>query len=186
MGTGPEGCKTMKNRRIKEMNKILSTLGLAVLGVAILVGAAGADDMAITAQNEAVTEVTVSPSSISTWALTPGVANTYGSATSFTLNSNDADGAKVEVKETGSAPNTADGKMYSTTATDTLDNALVLKSGTSTITQRTLSEANQQIYGTSAAGTSGAIDFDYEQTVGWADPVATDYAITVTFTATAP
>ena len=81
MGTGPEGCKTMKNRRIREMNKILSTLGLAVLGVAILVGAAAAGTDTETQSVSATlgTSGSITATAVTGWALSVGNPTTTSS-----------------------------------------------------------------------------------------------------------
>jgi hypothetical protein len=162
------------------MSKFFNAMAVAVLGIAMLMGAASAADMTLQATNSATTEVTVSPDSISEWALTTGTANTYFAST-LTLSTNNPDGAEVYAKEPVNGNNVADGKMYSPDVNDNLDQALVLMGDS--VADITLSGSDQLLYYRSSTGVSADVPFNYVQTVDWADPVADDYEITVTFTA---
>jgi hypothetical protein len=72
------------------------------------------------------------------------------------------------------------GKMASTTASDTLDAAMVL-SAAGGAGDVSLTGTAQDIYAAHAAG-SADISTTFKQTVSYLDPVAADYSITVTFT----
>jgi hypothetical protein len=165
------------------MSKIFNLLGLAVLGIALLVGSAAAEDMALTGDVHSSVEVVLSPLTAISWASIVVGENTYdAAATSATVNSNIGifENATLSVKETGAGDNVADGKMYSPTTTHALTNALVLDP-TTVGTERTLSAVDQEFFRLMLAGTQ-LVDFNFKQTVAYTDPAATDYAAVVTFT----
>lgn len=189
MGTGPEECKTMKNRRIKEMNKILSTLGLAVLGVAILVGAAaaGTDDSTGVTAEVPLTYTIVAPDSMDFNVMTIGSANTVETDSGVTyadlsLTTNGV--VDLQAYESGvTGSEVSDGKMHKDGSATHLTNALqvTVGSGTKTAVGASSGAAATVL---SDATTNANIKITFEQTPTSADS-AGDYEITVTFAAIA-
>lgn len=169
------------------MNKIWNSLGLAVLGIALLVGSATATDMQVDGQLTESVDVTVNPTSISTWGLAVG-SNTYGSTVGVTMSANleASRKATLSAKETASGSNIADGKMYSSSEAHVMSNALQLDV-TSPLPQATaiaaLSDTNQDMYVMTVPNTI-LVSFNYKQAVAYTDPASTDYGILVTFTGT--
>jgi len=134
-------------------------------------------------------EVSVSSETIDDWVLNVG-DNVYSAAqttVTVTATLESGDDAQLDVKETVSVSNAADGKMYSSTI-DAIDGedgiltyALVLRGITQGANLVTLSDSNQPFYTLTDTG-SMAVDFDYEQKIGPLDNPASDYGIVVTFT----
>jgi len=162
-------------------------LGLAVLGVALLVGAAAADDMTLNGELTESIDISLGVASIPHWAIVVGdnpdavtatatIAANLGSNRKATLN------AKETASDSGS--NIADGKMRSPTASHVMTAALAIDTtstggGESDIEALTASDQPLAVITTA---TSHEVAFDYHQTVGYGDPAANDYGIVVTFT----
>lgn len=169
------------------MNKIWNSLGLAVLGIALLVGSATATDMQVDGQLTESVDVTVNPTSIDTWGLVVG-SNTLGSTVGVTMSANleASRKATLSAKETASGSNTADGKMHSSLESHALGDELQLDV-TSPLPQANsiaaLSGTSQDMYVMTAPSTI-LVSFNYKQAVAYTDPASDDYGILVTFTGT--
>jgi len=157
------------------MSKISYSLGLVVLGIALLVGAASAGSTASVSgdvkANTATINVLVPSVDFETFAFgdnTKEVSGFINVATNYDvkLQANEADG---------------DGKMSS--GANTLTNAL--KVGTDDFTPVAISSTATTVSDTITAGSSANHAGKFVQTVVPTDTVADDYTITVTFAAVA-
>ncbi len=154
------------------MNKISYSLGLVVLGIALLVGAASAGDTASVSgdvkANTATINVLVPSVDFETFAFgdnTKDVSDFISVATNYDV--------KLQANEAG-----GDGKM--SVDANTLSNAL--KVGIGTFTPAAISGTAADVSGTISTGTN-SLAGKFVQTVVPTDPVDDDYAITVTFAA---
>jgi hypothetical protein len=174
------------------MNKILSSLGLAVLGIAILVGAAGAVDDATGATSitgsypEAIS--VSAPSDITSWILSQQNDNIYSSSSlpTATISSNIAGSVYLKVKDarTGFPEGLLAGHMTNhatlSSATKQLSGAMTIKANTGT--EQTLSGTATTIY-TLTSPDSATPSITFSQDVAATDSAGT-YYITVTFIGT--
>ncbi len=176
------------------MNKIWNSLGLAVLGIALLVGAAMAEEITLTGNVDAVVDISTDPSYATAFTLNPASSMPELAEDSMTVKS--TDNWKVEVSDEDTT-NTA-GKMtkYSSAAYVTstkLATGLVLDwlsggsigSGSGAVLP-TDGTGNILVTG-GATGSSGTdVGFRYKQASSYDDDrlTGTDvYRIVVTFTA---
>ena len=161
------------------MNKIWNSLGIAVLGIALLVGAATADTSGTTdidADVENIYAITA-PGAITGWSLNTIGVNSYdSSAHSVTLGTVSSNSAwKVQVSEVG-----GDGQMASAAAsTDKL--AAIHASSDAFVASDVTMSATAQNIATGTATASTNLDIDYKQTIAYTDVVHGDYAIQLTY-----
>lgn len=167
------------------MNTIWSTLGLAVLGIAVLLGTAAAEESNEVEVSGAVAAasfvINVQPSSTTTMTLTRG---TTASATdSITISAN-ADW-KLDVDDTSETP-ASPGYMVGTSLGiigSPLENPF--KVGPTGSAQTGLATGPVSIVSNGAAGANNqAVTIDYEQPVS-GDEVAGSYSIALTYTLSA-
>jgi len=164
------------------MSKFFNALAVAVLGIALLMGAASAADMAITGTLGASTEVTVSNPSVA-WTLYVG-SNTH-TGESATINSNIIDAsndATLSVAEvaSNSGNNVADGYMAIDASPYTaLASPLGLDAADPGTDKIPITGIAAVIYKLEAAG-SQTINFDLKQAIGTDAPGT--YKATLAFT----
>jgi hypothetical protein len=168
------------------MSKFFNALAVAVLGIALLMGAASAETASVTGNVISAVQVSAGPTGATNLQLDPAAtpkeqtdAVTVKSTTAWKLDVSDADTSNTNgfMKEwTGSA--------Y---ASAVLANAMQIKYGAAYGTTATLPTAFTMASGSTATGDSGqAVNFKYSQPVSYGDAKLTSnvYRIVVTFTVT--
>jgi len=152
------------------MSKISYSLGLVVLGIALLVGAASAGETAtVTGDVPTLTTVNVLQTSVDFGTFAVG-DNTKTVADFINVVTNDD--VKLQANEAD-----GDGKM--SVGANTLANAL--KVGTDDFTPVAISSTATTVSDTITAGSSANHAGKFVQTVAATDALANDYTITVTF-----
>jgi hypothetical protein len=166
------------------MSKFFNALAVAVLGIALLMGAASAASVTVTGTLSTVTEVTVAHDTVA-WALTVGTNEKAGE--SVALTTNNGAGATVSVAEVASnaGANEADGFMETdggVELTNALDLIDVAETGTGTPADiAPLTGATQDIY-TGIEDETASITYTLSQDVVTGD-AAGAYKTVLSFTA---
>lgn len=157
------------------MNKISYSLGLVVLGIALLVGAASADNTATVSGNLAsLTTINVLETSVDFETFEAFENNTKIVPDFINVTTNV--GVNLQANEAG-----GDGKMSVTVGENTYTLSSPLKVGIGAYEPVAISGTVTDVSGTISAGTN-TLAGKFVQTVVPADTVADGYAITVTFT----
>jgi len=159
------------------MSKIWNSLGLAIIGIALLMGSAYAADSGTTTIGATLGDsfAIIAPGAVSNWALSIG-DNTYTTSTAGSVSSNVA--WKVQVKEAG-----GDGQLASSIELPADKIAAPIHAINGVTYDVTMSEADNLIAtGDATNGVPASLDIDYSQVVVDTDPKHNDYTMTLTYT----